>query len=86
MLLKQEYWYHKLHYRQSELIVKKTLLQKGIAEPALYGDLVYKFKIIVGNSNFSDQLKKRYKIVGYNIDIMGQSATVCMPGYELNQS
>ena len=75
-LLKQGYRYHKirkafskLYHRDSELIVKynirlKTLLQQGISEPTFYGDLVYKFNIIVGNSNFSDQFKKivkRYK-------------------------
>ena len=71
--------YHKLH---SELIVKysiglKTLLQQGISEPIFYGDLVYKFKRIVGKPNFSDQFKKivkRYIRVGYNLDIMRQSA------------
>ena len=68
-LLKQGYRYHKIRktfckfYRHSELIVKyniglKTLLQQGISEPIFYGDLVYKFKRIVGKSNFSDQFKK----------------------------
>ena len=69
-LLKQGYRYHKLHkafskfyYRHSELIVKyniclKTLLQQGILEPVFYGDLVYKFKRIVGKPNFSNQFKK----------------------------
>ena len=41
-----------------------TPLQQGMSEPIFYGDLVYNFKIIVGNPNFSDQLKniiKRYK-------------------------
>ena len=33
----------------------KTLLQQGISEPIFYGDLVYKFKRIVGKPNFSDQ-------------------------------
>ena len=64
------------------LIVKynirsKTLLQQGISEPIFYGDLVYKFKRIVGKPNFSDQFKKiikRHKKVGYNLDIMRQSA------------
>ena len=54
----------------------KTLLQQGIPEPIFYGDLVYKFKRIVGKSNFSDQFKKivkRYIRVGYNVDIMRQS-------------
>ena len=50
----------------SELIVKynielKTLLQQGISEPVFYGDLVYKFKRIVGKPNFSDQFKKIVK-------------------------
>ena len=88
-LLKQGYWYHKIrkafskfYYRHSELIVKyniglKTLLQQGISEPIFYGDLVYKFKRIVGKPNFIDQFKKivkRYIRVGYNLDIMRQSA------------
>ena len=55
----------------------KTLLQQGISEPIFYGDLVYKFKRIVGKPNFSDQFKKivkRYIRVGYNLDIIRQSA------------
>ena len=68
----------------SELIVKyniglKTLQQQGISEPIVYGALVYKFKRIVGKLNFSDRLKKivkRYIRVGYNLDIMRQSACV----------
>ena len=62
-LLKKGYRYHKIrktfskfYHRHSELIVKyniglKTLLQQGISEPIVYGDLVYKFKPIVGKSN-----------------------------------
>ena len=68
-LLKPGYRYHKirkafskLYHRHSELIVKyniglKILLQQGISEPIFYGDLVHKFKRIVGKPNFSDQLK-----------------------------
>ena len=55
----------------------KTLLQQGISEPIFYGDLVYKFKRIVGKPNFSDQFKKIVKCyirVGYNLDVMRQSA------------
>ena len=42
-----------LYYRHSEIIVKyniclKTFLPQGISEPVFYGDLVYKFKRIVG--------------------------------------
>ena len=45
------------------------------------GDLVYKFKRIVGKPNFSDQFKKivkRYIRVGYNLDIMRQSACLVL--------
>ena len=87
-LLKQGYRYHKIrksfskfYHRPSELIVKyniglKTLLQQSISEPIFYGDLVYKFKRIVGKPNFSDQFKKivkGYIRVGYNLDITRQS-------------
>ena len=54
-----------------------ALLLQGISEAVFYGDLVYKFKKIVGKPNFNDQFKniiKRDKRVGYNIDIMRQSA------------
>ena len=87
-LLKHGYRYHKLrkafskfYYRHSRVDCKiqyclKILLQQGISEYVFYRDLVYKFKRIVGKSNFSDQFKmiiKRYKRVRYNMDIMRQS-------------
>ena len=88
-VLKQGYRHHKIriafskvYHRHSELIVKysigsKTLPQQGKSVPIFYGDLVYKFKRIVGNPNFSDQFKKiikRYLKVGYNLDVMPRSA------------
>ena len=72
-LLKQVYGYHKIrktfsrfYHRHSEVIVKynigsKTLMQQNILdmlETVFYGDLLYKFKRIVGNPNSSDQFKK----------------------------
>ena len=92
-LLQQGYRYHKVrkafskfYHRHSELIVKynialKTLLQQGIPEPIFYGDLVYKFKRIVRKPNFSAQFKiivKRYIGVGFNLDIMRQSACLVL--------
>ena len=72
--------------QNSTVVVKysiglKTLLQQGISEPIFHGGLVYKFKRIVGKPNFSDQLKKivkRYTRVGYNLDIMQQSACLVL--------
>ena len=46
-------------------------------EAEFYGDLVYKFKKIVGKTDFSDQFRKiiiRYKRIGYNVDVMRQYA------------
>ena len=81
-IIKFEEAFSKLYHIHSELIVKhsiglKPLLQQVISEPIFYGDLVYKFKRIVGKANFSDQFKniiKRFKKVGYSLDIMQQSA------------
>ena len=50
---------------------------KSILEPEFYGDLVYKFKKIRGMTDFSDQFRKniiRYKRIGYNLNVMRQSA------------
>ena len=91
-LLKQGYRYNeirkafsKLYHRHSELIVKyniglKLFLQQGIVL-IFYGDLVYKFKRIVGKPNFIDQFKniiKRYIKVEYNLDVMRQSACLVL--------
>ena len=88
-LVQQGYWYHKLrktfskfYRRHYELVIKfnvglKTLLHQGLSEPEFYGYLVYKFKKIEGRADFSDQFRKiidRYKRIGYNINIMQQSA------------
>ena len=81
-IIKFKKHFSKFYHRHSELFVKyniglKTLLQQGISEPIFYGDLVYKFKRIVGKPNFSDQFKKiikRYIKVGYILDVMRQFA------------
>ena len=49
--------------------------------PKFYGDLVYKFKRIVGKPNFSDQFKKIIKHnikVEYNLDVIRQSACLVL--------
>ena len=55
----------------------KSLLHQGLSEPEFYGDLEYKFKKIRGMTDFSDQFRNlimRYKRIGYNLDVMRQSA------------
>ena len=55
----------------------KSLLQQGLLEPELYGDLVYKLKKIVGLNKFLAQFIKiisHYKKIGYNINVLHQTA------------
>ena len=37
---------------------KKSLLHQGLSEPDFYCNLVYKFKKIMGRTDFSDQFRK----------------------------
>ena len=81
-LLQQGYRYHKLRktfskFYRYELVSKfnvglKTLLHQGLSEPEFYGDLIYKFKTIVGRTDFSDQISFVTNVLDkYN-------ATVCI--------
>ena len=38
----------------------KTLLREGLSEPEFYGDLVYKFKKLIGRNDFSFQFRKNH--------------------------
>ena len=46
------------------------LLHEGLSEPEFYGDLVYKFKNLIGGNDFSFL----YRRIGYNLNVMWQSA------------
>ena len=77
MLLRKEFIYIIFCAEIGFNVGLKTLLHQGLSEPEFYGDVVYKFKKIVGRADFSDQFRKilvRYKRIGYNINIMRQSA------------
>ena len=55
----------------------KTLLREGLSEPEFYGDLVYKFKKLIGRNDISFQFRKiltRYRRIGYSLNVMRQSA------------
>ena len=46
-------------------------------EPEFYGNLVYKFRKLIGKNDFTYHFKKiivRYKKIGYNINVMRQTA------------
>ena len=90
-LLQQGYLYHKLRktfskfYRRHYELISifnvglKTLLRDALSEPEFYGDLVYKFKKLIGRNDFSFQFRKiitRYRRIGYNLNVMQQPACV----------
>ena len=52
-------------------------MQQGICNTEFYGDLVYKFKKIIGNPNFSNLFKRilnHFKRAEYTLDITQQTA------------
>ena len=92
--------YHKLrktfskfcrcHY---DLVLKlntglKSLLKQISSEPEFYGNLVYKFKKIVGRNDFSDQFRNiiiRYKRIGYNMNAIRQTACLVVNPITVNK-
>ena len=54
-------------------------MQQGIINPEFYGDLVYKFKKIIGNPNFNYLFKRIVNLIKraeYTLDIMRQTACI----------
>ena len=97
--LRQGYRYHKIRkafskfYRRHFDIVSKynvglkTLLLEGLSEPEFYGDLVYKFRKIIGKNDFPYHFKKiivRYKKIGYNVDVLQQTACLVVNPIKVN--
>ena len=87
-LLRQGYRYHKIRkafsnfYRRHFDIVSKynvelnTLVLQGLSEPEFYGDLVYKFRTIIGKYDFRYHFKKIsvcYEKIGFNIYVLRQT-------------
>ena len=65
----------------------KRLLQEGLSEPEFYGDLVYEFRKIIGKNDFPYHFKKiivRYKKIGYNIDVLRQTACLVVNPIKVN--
>ena len=66
----------------------KTLLLQSLSEPEFYGDLVYKFREIIGKNDFPYHFKKiivRYKKIGYNIDVLRQTACLVVNPLKINR-
>ena len=65
----------------------KTLLPQGLSERVFHGGLVYTFKKIIGKNDFPHDLEKifvRYKKIGYNIDVLRQTACLVVNSIKVN--
>ena len=65
----------------------KTLLLEGLSESEFYGDLVDKFRKIIGKNDFPYHFKKiniRYKKIGYNIDVLRWTACLVVNQVKVN--
>ena len=65
----------------------KTLLLQDLSEHEFYGDLVYKFRKIIGKNSFPYHSKKiivRYKKIGYNNDVLRQTACLVVHQIKVN--
>ena len=99
-LNRQGYRYHKIrkafskfYRRHFDKVSKynvglKTLLLQGLSEPEFYRDLVYKFRKIIGKNDFPYHFKKiiRYKKIGYNIDVLRQTACLVVNPIKVDSS
>ena len=65
----------------------KTLRLQGLSKREFYGDLVYKFRKIIGKYDFPYHFKKIivcYKKIGYNIDVFQQTACLVVNPIKVN--
>ena len=84
--------FSKFYRRHFDIVSKynvglKTLLLEGLSEPEFYGDLVYKFRKIIGENDFPYHFKKiivRYKKIGYNVDVLRQTACLVVNPIKVN--
>ena len=71
-------------------LIERIFQREGslyIAEPDFYGDLMYKFRKIIGKYDVPYHFKKiifRYKKIGYNIDVKRQTACLVVNPIKVN--
>ena len=64
-----------------------TLLLQGLSESEFYGNLVYKFRQLIGKNDSPYHSKKiivRYKKIDYNIDVLRQTACLVVNPIKVN--
>ena len=78
---------HKVYFSGEEGKHEYGVLLQGLSDPEFYGDLVYKFRKIIGKIDFPYHFKKiivRYKKIGYNINVMRQTACLVVNPIKVN--
>ena len=68
-------------YAYHRQLNRKIEQSKNFTFQVFYGDLVYKFKKLIGSNDFSFQFRKiitRYRRIGYNLNVMRQSACLVL--------
>ena len=84
--------FSKFYRRHFDVVSKydfelKTLLLQVLSEPEFYGDLMYKFRNVIGKNDVPYHFKKiivRYKNIGYNIDVLRQTACLVVNPMKVN--
>ena len=73
--------------QRNHVYARPITLSCVILKPEFYGDLVYKFRKIIGKNDFPYHFKKivvRYKKIGYNINVMRQTACLVVNLIKVN--
>ena len=68
-------------------VILKTLLLQGILKPEFHGALCINSEKKIGKKDFSYHFKKinvRYKKIGYNIDVLRQTASLVVIPIKVN--
>ena len=68
-------------------LVQRKISMKILAQKRCKCTLMYKLKRIVGRNDFSDQFRKniiRYKRIGYNMNVMRQTACLVVNPITVN--
>ena len=72
---------------QGQPVWREVHVYHVYGQMGFYGDLVYKFRKIIGKIDFPYHFKKiivRYKKIGYNINVMRQTACLVVNPIKVN--
>ena len=74
-------------YADTVAMLRQNERDLKLSEPEFYGDLVYKFRKIIGKNDLPNHFKKiivRNKKIGHNINVMRQTACLVVNPIKVN--